>query len=105
MANWVIITSKEYFIPLINRMHELLIQEAYVRSDETTVQVLNEPGKEATSKLHMWVYSSIKESERPIKIFEYKTDTSTANPQNFLKEFKGATITDGYHGYAILMES
>lgn len=29
-------------------MHELLIQEAYVRSDETTVQVLNEPGKEAT---------------------------------------------------------
>ncbi|WP_420911890.1 IS66 family transposase [Thomasclavelia spiroformis] len=34
MANWVIIASKEYFIPLVNRMHELLIQEAYVHCDE-----------------------------------------------------------------------
>ena len=100
MANWVIIASKEYFIPLVNRMHELLIQEAYVHCDETTVQVLNEPGKEATSKSYMWVYSSIKESEHPIKIFEYKPDRSAANPQNFLKGFKGTTITDGYHGYS-----
>ena len=100
MANWVIIASKEYFIPLVNRMHELLIQEAYVHCDETLVQVLNEPGKEATSKSYMWVYSSIKESEHPIKIFEYKPDRSATNPQNFLKGFKGTTITDGYHGYS-----
>lgn len=26
MANWVIITSKEYFIPLVNRMYKLLIR-------------------------------------------------------------------------------
>lgn len=81
-------------------MHELLIKEAYVHCDETTVQVLNEPGKEATSKSYMWVYSSIKESEHPIKIFEYKPDRSAANPQNFLKGFEGTTITDGYHGYS-----
>ena len=48
MANWIIIASKEYCIPLVNRMHELLINESHVHCDETTVQVLNEPGKAST---------------------------------------------------------
>ena len=99
MANWIIIASKEYFIPLVNRMHELLIQETHLHADETSVQVLNEPGKEATSKSYMWVYSSIKESQHPIKIFEYRPDRRAQNPQNFLKGFKGTIITDGYYGY------
>lgn len=99
MANWIIIASKEYFIPLVNRMHELLIQETHLHADETPVQVLNEPGKEATSKSYMWVYSSIKESKHPIKIFEYQPDRRASHTQNFLKGFNGTTITDGYYGY------
>lgn len=47
----------------------------------------------------MWVYSSIRESEHPIKIFEYRPDRSATNPQNFLKGLKGTIITDGYYGY------
>lgn len=99
MANWIIPASREYFIPLVNRMHELLVQEIHLHADETSVQVLNEPGKEATSKSYMWVYSSIKESQHPIKIFEYRPDRRAQNPQNFLKGFKGTIITDGYYGY------
>lgn len=99
MANWIIIASKEYFIPLVNRLHELLIQESHIHCDETPVQVLNEPGKKATSKSYMWVYSSVKESERPIKIFEYRPDRKAENPQQFLKGFNGTIITDGYYGY------
>ena len=99
MANWIIIASKEYFIPLVNRLHELLIQESHIHCDETPVQVLNEPGKKATSKSYMWVYSSVKESEKPIKIFEYRSDRKAENPQQFLKEFNGTIITDGYYGY------
>ena len=100
MANWIILASREYFIPLVNRMHELLVQETHLHCDETFVQVLNEPGKAATSKSYMWVYSSIKESQRPVRIFEYRPDRSAANPQNFLKGFKGTIITDGYQGYS-----
>lgn len=99
MANWIIIAAKEYIIPLVNRMHELLIQESHIHCDETPVQVLNEPGKEATSKSYMWVYSSIKESRKPIKIFEYRPDRKAINPQQFLKGFDGTIITDGYYGY------
>lgn len=99
MANWIIIAAKEYFIPIVDRMHELMIQESHIHCDETPVQVLNEPGKKATSQSYMWVYSSIKESQRPIKIFEYKPDRKFKNPQQFLKGFKGTIITDGYYGY------
>ena len=74
MANWLIVASREYFIPIVNRMHEILVEEKHVHADETKVQVLNEPGKPATSMSYMWVYSSIRESNKPIRIFEYKPD-------------------------------
>ena len=99
MANWLIIASREYFIPIVNRMHEILVVEKYVHSDETTAQVLNEPGKPATSKSYMWVYSSIRESSKPIRIFEYKPDRKAENPQKFLENFSGTLISDGYGGY------
>lgn len=99
MANWIIIASKEYLHPLVDKMHEILNTQKHVHCDETTILVLNEPGKETTSKSYMWVYSSIKESETPIKIFEYHPNRSQINPQNFLKGFSGTIITDGYQGY------
>ena len=99
MANWLIIASKEYFIPIVNRMHEILVEEKYAHADETQVQVLNEPGKPATSKSYMWVYSSIRESSKPIRIFEYKPDRKAENPQKFLENFSGTLISDGYGGY------
>ena len=99
MANWLIIASREYFIPIVNRMHEILVGEKYAHADETKVQVLNEPGKPATSKSYMWVYSSIRESSKPIRIFEYKPDRKAENPQKFLENFSGTLISDGYGGY------
>ena len=103
MANWVIIVAQEWLMPLKRRMHQLLIQENYVHCDETTVQVLNEPGKDNTTKSYMWVYSSIKESPTPIRIFEYKPTRAGYNPKEFLKGFKGKVITDGYAGYNQLL--
>ena len=99
MANWLIIASREYFIPIVNRMHEILVEEKYLHADETPIQVLNEPGKPATSKSYMWVYSSIRESSKPIRIFEYKPDRKAENPQKFLEDFNGTLISDGYGSY------
>ena len=36
---------KQCFIPLVNKMHELMMKESHIHCDETPVQVLNEPGK------------------------------------------------------------
>lgn len=55
--------------------------------------------KKDTSKSYKWVYSSIKESTRHVKIFDYRPNRKTTNPQEFLKGFDGTIITDGYYGY------
>ena len=47
----------------------------------------------------MWVYSSIKESKKTIKIFEYRPDRKATIPQQFLNGVDGTIITDGYYGY------
>ena len=47
----------------------------------------------------MWVYSSIKESKHPIRIFEYQPGRSGKYPEAFLKDFKGFIHTDAYKGY------
>ena len=62
-----------------------MMKESHIHCDETPVQVLNEPGKKVTSKSYMWVYSSIKESKRPVKIFDYRSDRKATNLKNFLK--------------------
>lgn len=99
MANWIIISSKEYLIPLKERMHEILLQGHYVHCDETPIQVLNELGKKNTDTSYMWVYANIKESETPIRIFEYKPTRAECNAQKILEGFSGYVITDGYAGY------
>lgn len=99
MANWVIIASKDWIKPIVERMHEELLKEQYTHADETTIQVLKEPDKKSTTKSYMWVYASIKESKKPIRIFDYKQTRAGYNPANFLKGFQGAVITDAYAGY------
>ena len=102
LANWIIIAAKEYLIPLKEYMHQMLLEGKYIHADETSVKVLNEPGKKNTSNSYMWVYANIKESEKAIRIFEYKPSRSADNPKEFLKGFTGTIITDGYSVYKTL---
>lgn len=52
-------------------MKRTLLGDAVIHADETTVQVLKEDGKAATSESRMWVYASWEGSKKPIRIFEY----------------------------------
>lgn len=99
MANWIIYSSDHWLKPIVNRMHQILLLQKHSHADESTVQVLNEPGKKATTKSYMWVYSTIKECEYPIRIFVYAPNRSGYNPRNFFKGFHGTIITDAYAGY------
>ncbi len=41
--------------PLINLLRDRMLEYDIIQMDETTVQVLNEPGKRAQSKSYIWV--------------------------------------------------
>lgn len=97
LSNWIISAAKEMEI-VYNIMKETLIKRDYIQADETTVQVINEQGKEAKSKKYMWLYKT-GTTEKPIIIYDYQKTRSSSCPKEFLQGFSGYLQTDGYDGY------
>ena len=86
-------------VPLINLMNETQLGYDILQMDETTVQVLKEPGRAARLKSYMWVRRGGPPS-RPVILFDYDPSRSGAVPFRLLADFKGTLQTDGYEGYA-----
>lgn len=100
MANWVMIASKEYMIPLCERLHAYLLKEDCIHADETPVQVLNQKERKNTSKSYMWVYSSGDfDSIHKIRLFDFRPTRKGANAADFLEGYTGYLHTDDYAGY------
>ena len=97
LARWVV-GMGELVVPLMNLLHEELLGRAYVLMDETTVQVLKEPGKAPESKSQLWAMMS-PGPEPPIVVFEYDPTRAGDVPRRLLAGFCGALHTDGYSGY------
>ena len=97
LARWVV-GMGELVVPLMNLLHEELLGRAYLLMDETTVQVLKEPGKAPESKSQLWAMMS-PGPEPPIVVFEYDPSRSGDVPRRLLAGFAGALHTDGYSGY------
>ncbi len=98
MANWVVLGADQWLSKIFERLHEQLLKQRFLHADETTLQVLNEPGRVAESKSYMWLYRSGR-YEAPIVLFEYQETRSKEHPKKFLTGFKGYLHVDGYSGY------
>ncbi len=99
MANWVIQLSNRYFRRLWKRLKEKLLEQGVIHADETVIQVLKEEGRAPTSESRVWVYASSKRSDTQIRIFEYRESRSGKWAVEFLGDFHGALISDGWPGY------
>jgi len=72
-----------------------------IQIDETTVQVMKEPGRSNTTKSYMWVFRGGTRNH-PIILFQYHPTRSGDIAREFLKDYKGSVQTDGYAGYDFL---
>lgn len=97
MASWMI-RMGELIVPLINLMDEIQLGYDILQMDETSVQVLKEPGRAATSKSYMWVRRG-GPSDKPVILFDYEPSRAGAVPWRMLADFSGFLQTDGYEGY------
>jgi transposase len=98
MASWLI-KAGELAWPLVNLVHDELLSCLIVQADETTLQVLNEPGRAAQTKSYLWGYRS--GCGPPILLFEYQYSRGGSHPKAYLEGFLGLYLqTDGYSGYA-----
>ena len=99
MANWIIRSSEEHLIPVVNRMREELLKRDIIHCDETPVQVLKEEGKKPQTKSYMWLYRSGNDQKPPIVLYDYQPSRNGDHAATYLKDFKGYVHSDGYSGY------
>ena len=99
MSNWIGIAAKKWCKPIVEEMHKILVAGEIIHGDETTIQVLHEKGRKATSVSIMWVYCNGKYDKHSIVIFEYQATRSGEHPAAFLKGYIKYLICDGYDAY------
>lgn len=97
-ANWMLYGANQWLSLLYERMHQLLLKQDILHADETTLQVLREPGRPATSNSYLWLYRTGKEGPSTI-LYDYQETRSGQNAKEFLTGFKGYLQLDGYAGY------
>ena len=99
MANWVIQCADRYLAVVYDYMHKAMYNHHVIQADETPCLV-NKDGREAGSKSYMWVYrTGHLSTNHPIVLYEYQKTRNASHPREFLKNFKGVCVTDGYQVY------
>ena len=99
MANWLIYCGQNYLSAIYERMITVMKNETVLHADETSVQVLSEPGRDAKTKSFEWLYRTSGHTEKHVVIYEYKETRKQEHPKEFLKGFSGYLHCDGYQVY------
>ena len=96
MANWLLNTSEKWLRPVYDTLREQLCREPVLHADETTLQVLKEPGRSSASKSYMWLYRTSGCAKQAIVLYEYQPTRKAEHAEAFLKGFSGWLHADGY---------
>ena len=99
MANWMIQCADRYLGILYDRLHKEMYQFHVLQADETPVMVTKD-GRPVNSKSYMWIYRTGKSyTDTPIILYEYQRTRNASHPRQFLKDYSGVCVTDGYQVY------
>ncbi len=69
LGHWVIGSSEKHLSRIYDALKLQLRSQPLIHGDETTVQVLKEKDREATSASYMWAYRSGEDSDEPERIY------------------------------------
>ncbi|KML38041.1 transposase, partial [Burkholderia cepacia] len=94
-----------HYSRLYDALHKALLSQPLIHGDETTVQVLKEPGKAAQSKSYMWCFRSAEDCAEPVVLFEYQPGRGQEYPKAFLGNYAGMLMSDGYAAWRTLKKA
>jgi transposase len=103
LANWMMYGATNWLSHLYERLHQLLLKQEILHGDETSLQVLSEPGRAADSKSYMWLYRTGRHVPA-IVMYDYQQTRAAKHPKSFLTGFEGYLHVDGYPGYHNLLK-
>ncbi len=102
MANWVIKSTDDYLSLVYNKLHELIYDSKVIHADETPAKVMRIDNKKIVGgkKTYMWVYRNRPtKTSHPIVLYDWQPSRKADHPREFLKDYSGAVVTDGYQVY------
>jgi len=99
MANWIIKCSEMWLKPIYDELHKKLVSCETAHADETSIQVLKEPGRKPQSKSYMWLYRTGQYEKDQIALYNYRMGRNAEYAQEFLAGFSGHLHCDGYQVY------
>ena len=102
LGHWVIGSSERHLSRIYDALKLRLRSQPLIHGDETTVQVLKEKNREATSASYMWAYRSGEDSNEPIVLLDYQPGRGQIYPQAFLGDYRGILMSDGYTAWRTL---
>ena len=103
MADWMIAASVAC-APLMKVLEGQLRSGPLLQLDETTVQVMDEPGRDNTSLSYMWVARG-GAPEAPVILYHYAPSRGAEVARQMLGAFEGFLQTDGYEVYDRVCQS
>lgn len=102
MSNWVINSTERYLSLVYERLHELIYENKVIHADETPVKVMriDNTRVKGGKKTYMWVYrNQCLRTTHPIVLYDWQASRKADHPREFLKDFSGTVVTDGYQVY------
>ena len=100
MCNWAMKAASACQI-MLSLLQQEIRSGPLINIDETTVQVLHEPGRAASTKSYMWVCRG-GAPDRPGVMFHYSPSRSADVAKALLESYSGVVQSDGYSGYDFL---
>lgn len=98
MAHWVVKLSQVYLSLVADRLKKELLQNRVIHADETPVRV-SKDGRKANSKSYMWVYRNRETDEHKVVLYDYRKTRAEPNLEDFVGDFSGTIVCDGYSAY------
>lgn len=94
--------SDTYLSIIYDELHRHLYDAKVLHADETPFEVIKDDRPAGTNS-YMWVYrNGACEIDHPVVIYDYQPTRKTDHPDEFLKDFNGILVTDGYQAYHTL---
>lgn len=102
MSSWAMKVAR-LCEPLMEMIHSEILAGPLINADETTVQVLEEPGRSNGSKSYMWIFRGGPPG-KPALVYQYHASRSGEVAKKYIDGYRGFVQTDGYAGYDFLDE-
>ena len=98
LANWMMRATELHLNILYEELHKVLTGAGLVHADESPFEVIRD-GRSAGNKSYMWVYRTGEKEKFPVVLYDYQHTRRTDHPKEFLRDYSGILVTDGYQVY------